>query len=219
MKDDITQIAMRTLESGRVASAFCIGFLFFTFAFIKFGSYMPEVSSTLGTPPLIVSSAVAVICYSAGLISTYVTTWLLPKINNTIYKATLFVTNAISSLVSISKLKAKERNALNSALLQLTENEKKFLALFRKAETLDPLHNQELLPFMVYNAGQSLARQGILTCLTTTPSHDQFTIFPKLKKKVERIVLNGSPMKNFIVLDLKRVQGSQASGGGARGSC
>lgn len=218
MKYDFIQIAIHTLESKRIHSAVCIGFIFFIFIFIRYGTYMPEISSILGTPPTIISTVVAVICYSTGLISTYLATWLFPKLINTIHKAVILLEQAISSLTSIAKLKIKERNELHSVLSELTDNEKKFLALFGKTETIDPLHKQELLAAMVHSAGQALARKSILTCLKNNPSQERFTIHPKLKKKVERIVFNGSPMKNFIVLDLNLVQGNQASGGGAPGS-
>lgn len=214
MKDEITQIAIRTLESGRVASAICIGFLFFISLFSKFGLYISEMSMVLGAPPLMISSAIVVVCYSAGVISTYVTTWSI-KIT---CKAILLARHAISFLISIVKLKIKERNALNSALSQLTDNEREFLSLFRKTEISDQLNNNELLPFRVYIAGQYLVRKSILTCLKNNSSHERFNIIPNLKNRVERIVLNGSKMNNSVVLDLKFVQGNPASGCGAKAS-
>lgn len=218
MKDDIVQIAIRTLNSGRIASAFCIGFLFFTFAFIQFSAYMPEVSSTLGAPPLIVASGISVICYSAGLISTYAITWLLPKFSNAISKIISCAASLIASHVSNVKSKTKERNAINSAISQLTDNERKFLTLFSNTEASDLLRNKEHLPYMVYIASESLVRKKILTCIKNNTSHEKFSIQPKIKRKVERIAFNGYKLNSSVVLDLARVQGSGASGGGATGS-
>lgn len=217
MKDDLIQIAMRALESRRIHSAVCIGFIFFILLLFRFRTCMPEISSILGTPPIMISTGVAAICYSAGLISTYFATWLFPKIINVIRKVVIFVAQTISFLISIAKLKINERNALLSALSKLTENEKKFLVLFSQTGIHDHSNNQVLLPNMVYNAGQALTRNRILTCQKNNPSQERFTIHPKLKKKIERIVFNGSKANDSIVLDLSCVQGSQASGGGAPG--
>jgi hypothetical protein len=218
MKDPTVSIVIEMLKSCRIASSICIGSVLLAFAYIKLSMYMPEFSNTLGVSPLIVSAGVLAICYSAGLITTDAIIWAFPKVENTLYKFIEFVAKTHNHCITKIRQKRTESESVKNILLQLTENERDFLALFVQAEKPNTPQEDKFLPCMIYNAGQTLVHKKILCLTSTDKTYEIFSIQPAVKRTLERLVFNSRKIQCLITLDLRRVQGNQSSGGGAPGS-
>lgn len=108
----------------------------------------------------------------------------------------------------------------HARLQELTPEEDEFLRLFSVSEVrLDPEDSDTWLPYSVYRGGERLAREGILRVAKESSQVELYSLpHPTQRAWFEGGARMASILRGSVEVPLDAVQGSGASGGGARRS-
>ena len=207
---------LKTVQAPRVAAALVIGGLL-TLWFLDELKFLAE---SLAIPAWTLVAGGSLVCIGVGVLTVefvkLATAAALPKLSvirqqQVHAEATRRVIRADAEKISAT---------LENRIRDLTVDERSFLDLFAPESQTAKRMEKDLLPRETYGAVHTLIPAGILERVVRRddPKYtERFRIVSAAVGLVQTHVLNQPLGRHEVTLDLSRVQGTGASGGGAPG--
>lgn len=212
---------LKTVLSPRPAAAVVVGAAFFVFALAFLGAVVAEFAAKTSSPvwPLLLIGFLVAVAAGSLVVSAVTSVARgLARVG-----ASRLRQRAASSAERERLHDEAEgaRRALDAFLRELTPSERAFLDLFAAQSNTAKEMETGLLPHDVYVANGHLIKERVIERVTSrsdAPYTERYRLLEPAMALVQSIVLNQPVGRREILLDLSKVKGSGASGGGARGS-
>lgn len=207
--------------SPRPAAAVVVGAALFSVALVFLGASLADFAHEISSPAwplLLIGFLVAV---AAGSLLVSAATSIAGLITRAVSRRARQSEVASAQMKRASEEAEQVRGELDAHLRELKPAERSFLDLFASRSNTAKLMETGLLPHEVYVGASHLIQRKIIervTSRTDAPYTERYRLREPAVALVQSVVLNQPIGTREIVLDLSKVEGSRASGSGARGS-